>query len=156
MLFSYAPVEVASTTTGEIETYWRPTIPLVIHGETDIVLCSALVDSGADVSLIPKSIAVELGLKLQLCRGPAPIAFGGGTIQAYSTEAVLQLSDGSEDVAWLAQLLVFEADQAHEQNAILGHIGFFEFFRTTFDSRLHQLELQPNANGSFIELDDEA
>ena len=75
MLFSYTPVEVASATTGEI----------------DIVMCSALVDSGADISLIPKSVAETLGLKLQPCRGPAPIAFGGGAIKTYFTEAVLQV-----------------------------------------------------------------
>ncbi len=155
MLFSYAPVEVASATTGEIETYWRPIIPLVIHGEADIVLCSALVDSGADISLIPKSIAESLGLKLQPCHGPSPVAFGGGEIKTYSTEAVLQVSDGTEDVAWLARLLMFEADRSHEQNAILGHVGFFEFFRTTFDSRLNQLELQPSPQAKFIELDDD-
>lgn len=155
MLFSYAPVEVASTTTGEIETYWRPIIPLVIQGDADIVLCSALVDSGADISLIPKPIAETLGLKLQPCHGPSPIAFGGGAIKTYSTEAVLQISDGTDDVAWLARLLVFEADRTQEQNAILGHVGFFEFFRATFDSSLRQLELLPNANGKFIELDDE-
>ena len=143
MKFSYTPVAIRSADSGEPATQLRPMVPLVVHGDTDAVLCWALVDTGADNSFLPRSIAEALGLSLMPCRGPAPVAFGGGTVEAYYTDLILQLSDGTDEVAWPARMLVFDVDSPGDEIVILGHTGFLEHFRAMFEGQAGTLELEP-------------
>ena len=143
MKFWYTPVVIRSADTGEPATQLRPMVPLVVLGEVDAVLCSALVDTGADNSFLPRSIAEALGLLLTSCRGPAPVAFGGGIVETYYTDLVLQLGDGTDEVAWPARMLVFDVDSPSDEIIILGHTGFLEHFRATFDGQAGTLDLEP-------------
>lgn len=43
---------------------WRPVIPVKFRSEDNILSCEVLVDSGADVSLIPKRVGNYLGFTL--------------------------------------------------------------------------------------------
>ena len=142
MKFWYTPVLIRSADTGEAATLLRPMVPLVVHGDDDAVLCSALVDTGADNSFLPRSIAVSLGLELFPCLGPAPIAFGGGTVEAFYTDLVLQLGDGTDEVAWPARMLVFDVDSPGDEIIILGHTGFLEHVRAIFNGQAGTLELE--------------
>ena len=128
-------------------------VPLVVHGDEDVVLCSALVDTGADNSFLPRSIADVLGLTLVPCLGPAPVAFGGGAVEAYFTDLVLQLGDGIDEVAWPARILVFDVDNPSDEMIILGHTGFLEYFRATFDGQAGVLELDPLSTMPAIKLE---
>lgn len=43
---------------------WRPVIPVKLRNGDNILSCEVIVDSGADISLIPKGVGASLGFVL--------------------------------------------------------------------------------------------
>ena len=43
---------------------WRPVIPVKLRNQDNILSCEVLVDSGADITLIPKRVGTYLGFTL--------------------------------------------------------------------------------------------
>jgi hypothetical protein len=43
---------------------WRPVIPVKLRNQENILACEALVDSGADITLVPKGVGTYLGFTL--------------------------------------------------------------------------------------------
>lgn len=143
MKFWYTPVEIRSPDTNEKSTQLRPVIPLLVHGDDEATLCSALVDTGADNTFLPQSVADALNISLTPCEGPSPVAFGGGRVETFFSDVMLQISDGEEDCAWQARVLFFDAELTGDELVVLGQQGFLEHFRATFDGEAATLELKP-------------
>jgi hypothetical protein len=118
-----------------------PSIPVTLVGKAARYDVIGLLDSGADVSVIPKDMAELLGLDLE--RKPVEESRGiGGTVRSVST--VLQL--------------IVEAKRGHERYQItlpvnvlldgesppllLGRAGFFELFVITFDEDGQRISLK--------------
>jgi predicted aspartyl protease len=143
MKFWYTPVTTRTPDTNEEKTLLRPVIPLLVYGENDATLCSVLVDTGADNSFLPRSVADALKIPLASGEGPSPIAFGGGKVETFFSDVVLHITDGEDDCAWTARVLVFDSEDAGDELVVLGHQGFLEYFRVSFDGEAGTLELEP-------------
>lgn len=110
----------------------RPVLPIVLHGPTASFKTVALVDSGADVNVLPWHFGSMLGLVWQPEK--ATIQVAGVPNQAVATPVLLSLSFGSfSDVTQ-----AFAWCQSDTIPLVLGQTNFFMefdicFFRTRLE-----------------------
>lgn len=71
MRFNYTALLSSAPDTGEPVVIFRPEIRLTVHGPSGSGDFLALVDSGADNTILPESIARALGIPLTAGTGPA-------------------------------------------------------------------------------------
>ena len=94
----------------------------------------ALIDSGSTASYFFTSTPLS----------STPYTLGGvgdTKISAYGTKATLRLQSDGETFSWEANILLTN----HQTRAVLGYVGFFEFFTVKIDSESKILEITPNA-----------
>ena len=118
-----------------------PSIPVLFKGQSltgfQVV---ALVDSGADLSVIPRGLAEVLNVDLT---GPKQDSFGfGGKIVCIESKVSLTLIQNHEKVVLEIPILVSPDDNCPP---ILGRTGFFDSFKITFDNQNHHLTLKKNS-----------
>lgn len=143
MRFPYSVCIAPSVDTGDEIVVLRPEIPVRIHGPAGVVSVLALVDSGADNSIFPASVAVDLGITTTPGKGPGPMAFGGQQIALSFADVVLELNQEVSSVRWRARVYFAEFPDETEKSIILGHEGFLDYFTATFFGRDCILELIP-------------
>lgn len=93
-----------------------------------------LIDSGAVVSALPKTMAEDLGVDLTTLPRITIEGFAGQKTFAYKGEFVVKI--GKEEVA--IPVVFSENPQA---NNILGRIGFFDQFSIKFDAVTQQITI---------------
>jgi hypothetical protein len=98
-------------------------------------------DPGADDTVFPEAIAVAIGLNLT--QAPTGTAAGVGQVSATLryAEVLLRITDGHEYREWPARV-GFTAARLHRP--LLGFAGFLQFFTSTFEGDLEQVELTVN------------
>jgi len=113
----------------------RPILYVRVAGPRRGILLPMLVDSGADETLIPASIARALEIR----PGPevAPLSSFSGE-QLLAAVARVRLSFGGTAFGFESRLLFHE--QVHV--ACLGHRDFFNLHRVTFDASRAVFEIE--------------
>ncbi len=110
-----------------------PSIPLTIWGTGQRFEFVALLDSGADVSVIPKDVAELLGLNLS---GKQEEARGiGGKVPAVQTTINIELGRPHEKYNFNIPVKVILKDGEEEIPILLGRTGFFDKFIITFNQK---------------------
>jgi hypothetical protein len=103
----------------------------------DRVPVAAVVDSGADETLLPLQLAVELGLEsdLETAGSAAGVAstFATWRCRLAIRAQVLRYGLRGPEVAWGPELLLRPVF-AEPQVALLGRADFFPHFRITFET----------------------
>jgi hypothetical protein len=77
MRFDYTAIISSAPDTGEPVVIFRPEVRLVVRGPNGSGDFVALVDTGADNTIMPDTIARDLGIPLVAGKGPMAKAFGG-------------------------------------------------------------------------------
>ena len=114
-----------------------PSIPVLLK-EKEVVDTLALLDSGADISAIPKNFADTLGLDLSGEKSPE---FGiGGTVDAIDTTMSINVSKGHENYNFRIPVKVILGQ--YDFPMLLGRAGFFDRFRITFDQDQEKISLK--------------
>ena len=114
-----------------------PSIPILLKGEETIQVI-ALLDSGADISAIPKSTAEVLGLDLSWKR---TFAFGiGGKVDSIETEVNITLEKGHEKYSFAIPIKVILDD--YDLPILLDRNGFFNRFIISFDQNSEKVTLK--------------
>lgn len=132
MSFKYKIVKRPDNT--EVKT---PSIPILLSG-TDKFETIALIDSGADISAIPKAIAEILGLNISGEKSPA---FGvGGKVNAVDTKMTVSVEKGHEHYTFQIPVKVILDD--YDLPVLLGRAGFFENFIISFDQPNERVSLK--------------
>jgi len=144
MKFPYTLNIVPSIETGDEIVLLRPEVPLRVYGSTGHIDLLALVDTGADSSVFPLSIARDLGIETTRGTGPGATAFGGQRIALSFADVVLELSQDDTDIRWLARVHFADFPDGNETAVIVGHEGFLDYFTATFIGAECVLDLQPN------------
>jgi len=121
-------------------TVYSPALPLILQGPKAITRRMALVDTGADFTLLPHSLAIELGIAVERDRAIELSGVGHSTIEASPANVSFELRQGNESVRWKGR--AYFADQDY---LLLGNEGFLERFKATFDWSQKTLELVPTA-----------
>ena len=103
MRFDYTAIISASPDTGDPVVIFRPEVQIKVHGPKDSGDFLALVDTGADNTILPESIARDLEIPLITGKGPAATAFGGQEITLSYADVELDLVHPDEALRWLRE-----------------------------------------------------
>ncbi len=114
-----------------------PSIPITIKGKESFDTV-ALVDSGADISAIPKDIAEILGLDIS---GETSPAFGiGGKTDAIDTTMNIIVERGHEKYSFRIPVKIIMG--LYDFPVLLGRAGFFDKFVISFDQSNEKILLK--------------
>lgn len=114
-----------------------PSIPITLIGK-EIFDTIGLLDSGADISAMPKEIAEILGLELD---GKVDYAYGiGGRVRSTQTNINLVLHKGHERYTFNLPIKVILDD--YDFPLLLGRTGFFDRFIVIFDENQERVQLK--------------
>lgn len=117
-----------------------PMLPVVLKGPQNSFETSALLDSGADVSTIPKAVADILGLDISEA---VEKSFGiGGEVRTIKSEAELTVSKGHE--MYRMRLPVLVVVDPCDFGVLIGRRVFFDKFKITFDQKNLKFSLKKN------------
>ncbi|MEX0610644.1 MAG: hypothetical protein WD738_02330 [Pirellulales bacterium] len=144
MSFRYASYEVDPSPTVPSGVPYRPEVTIDVIGRRRIETIQALVDTGSDETVFPASLANAIGVQIDYASAGQASAVGGHTVQLVPGSVVLQITEGERKYRWQTVVGFLEVEQPEDEVALLGYAGFLEFFRATFDSQSHELELTPN------------
>jgi hypothetical protein len=144
MKFPYSGFLSKAQDSGEEIIIFRPEVPLRIHGNRGLVDIIALVDTGADNTILPLAIARELGIETRKAKGPVAVAFGGQQIPLSFADVKLELLAQDEALLWQARVQFFDFADVDSETLIVGHEGFLDFFTAIFDGEQTTLTLEPN------------
>ncbi len=143
MKFSYSS-SILSTDSGDFLVIYRPEIPVTIVGPSGRATYVALVDTGSDYTIFPKSVADCLAIPVHESTGPLPSVFGGHRVRLLVGDVLLKLELGGETLSWRTVVCFYEFASPDDEAVVLGHSGFLDYFTATFDGKLATLELTPN------------
>ena len=133
LTFKYKKVRRPNGT--EVKT---PSIPVTLIGPIARYDFIALLDSGADVSVVPRALAELLGLDLS---GKREESFGiGGIVSAVKTNLNIELGKGHEHHFIQLPVKVILTDD--DFPILLGRAGFFDKFVITFNQREERILLK--------------
>jgi hypothetical protein len=120
----------------------RPIISVTLIGPSDSRLREGLLDSGADDTIFPQSLAALLGLDLS----NAPVGWASTAtlmnVPLRYARLSLRITDGKEQREWPAWV-GFTSAKLHQP--LLGFAGFLQFFTATFHGDHEQIELTVNS-----------
>lgn len=106
-----------------------PSVPISLIGQNESLDTIALIDSGADVSVIPREMGELLGLDLT---GEFQYAFGvGGKVRTVERRIRLRISKDHESYTFEMPIKIII--DSYDMPPLLGRKGFFEHFEVTFD-----------------------
>lgn len=143
MQFPYRKLFDRDPMTGQLDLVQRPEIPLTIIGTQRRFTFRALVDSGADMTVLPVSLARTLRIPLAPSSRNGT-AFGGGEYRLMIGRVRLQVGTPNESVSWNTDLFFTEFESKRQETLILGQARFLEYFRATFDWEIGLLTLEAN------------
>ncbi len=101
-------------------------------------------DTGADNTILPESVARDLGIPMTRATGPAARAFGGQEISLFCADVELELARADGRLRSLAHVY-FPAAGMDKETIILGQQGFLDYFTATFMGEKRILDLEPSS-----------
>jgi hypothetical protein len=116
----------------------KPCILTVVHNKQHpekLVQIWAMIDSGADVSIIPGEICDVLGLKLDNGKEEMISGINKETIQTFLHDIVLEIGGWHFETQAL-----FSKDETCFP--VLGQLGFFDCFKVSLDYSKEEIELK--------------
>lgn len=118
-----------------------PTIPVILKGKSKTPIeVYALIDSGADISVIPKALAEVLDLDLS---GKEEKSFGiGGQINVKNTKMKITIQKHREKYDFVIPVQVVLTGE--EPPIILGRNGFFDKFVISINEQKQKIQLKRN------------
>jgi hypothetical protein len=132
--------ESSAIPSGEIA---RPEILIRIIGPNGVVEASGLIDTGADQVFLPIVLAEVLGIEFESQATEGARGAGGQELTVWPGEVELEIVNDGQSYRWLVQVGFIESEDDLAP-AYLGHAGFLEYFRATFDGDAQTVELTPN------------
>jgi hypothetical protein len=124
---------------------YRPVIPVRVIGPLGAKDLIALVDTGSDDTLLPRSVGDAVGAMIDDNQKSNVTGFGAQRVPVAPGDVELELSDGQDAYRWPATVSFVSFADPNDEIAVLGHAGFLEFFTATFDGGARTLELVANA-----------
>jgi hypothetical protein len=131
MIFPYLDVSHAHVIRS------KPIIPIGFHGRAGYRQIFALVDSGAEHSLLSLELIDSLGLPNEGAHAVDVIGVGGDASRGYLLDVEHQLRDHR----WMAPA-IFSDIVDLQSPMVLGQAGFFEFFTVTFKRRKSLMDIR--------------
>ena len=143
MRFPYKHISLSSAAIsfGRSMGTTSPILSVTLIGPSDSRLREGLLDSGADDTIFPESLAALLGVDLSNAPvGRATTATLANVPLRYA-RLTLRITDGKEQREW-PTWIGFTSAKLHQP--LLGFAGFLQFFTATFHGDREQVELTVN------------
>lgn len=119
---------------------FRPTVPIVFSYKSKLILTEAIVDSGADFTILPIEMAGALDISLDIQTKTIFHGAGSNPFTVYPSsveiEHILRQS-GFRPIQWKTKVFFAEL----QPGILLGQKGFLEKFKVTFDGPKKELEI---------------
>jgi len=141
MKFPYQRYEVEPSPAFSSGVVHRPEVPIRLIGPTGDALFLAIVDTGADGTILPKSIGDAIGVRLDEQESVLAAGFGGGHADVLPGRVELEVQQGGDRHRWAATVGFVDFSSPEDEHTILGHAGFLDYFFAAFDGERHELEL---------------
>jgi predicted aspartyl protease len=145
MRFSYREYLAQVPGSSDFRLFVRPIINIRIRGEDAEVHSDALVDTGADETLLPLSYAGALGVELDWDSSSQAEGISGEKLAIYYGDVEIEIEQDGERITWKTTVGFADFGSPSDEVAILGHGGCLEYFTATFDGEKAELELIPNS-----------
>jgi predicted aspartyl protease len=145
MKFSYREYVSIFPGTNDYRLILRPVMTIRVVGPNADARWDALVDSGADETLFPLSLADVLGVELDQELVSEAAGISGDRLKIQYGDVELRIESDTETVAWKTTVGFVDFGSARDEVIILGHGGCLDFFTAIFDGENAELELIPNA-----------
>ena len=143
MIFPYVRYELEPTRTIPSGEIYRPLIPIRIFGPNRSIQVLGLLDTGADHVFVSASLAEVLGIEASR-KTETACGAGGHEVAMWPGSVDIQIVQGRESYRWRT-LVGFLVGVDEPPIAYLGHVGFLEHFRASFDFGARSVELSPLA-----------
>lgn len=104
MRFPYSVNIGLAGDSDEFVAILRPEIPVHIHGPLGSAIVHALVDSGADQTILPLSVATRLGIETKPITGPGAKTFGSQEISLEYGDVDIELTESEDRLAYTCLL----------------------------------------------------
>lgn len=134
MRYKYRKINLSSPFSKKL--ILRPIIPISIQYQDKKVRYEALIDSGADFSILPLDLAKVLGIDSENSKEILFTGIDGDLVRGKIVEVNLIISDFGYKTK-----IVFA--EIHGTSGILGQLGFFDKFIVKFDLQKEDLEIKP-------------
>ena len=120
---------------------YRPTVPILLKNKSKFIYVEAIIDSGADCTILPIEIAGALDIKLDGRRKTNFHGAGNNTFPVYpslvSITHMLRQS-GFRTIGWKTKVFFAES----QPGILLGHKGFLERFKVTLDGKKKEVQIR--------------
>jgi hypothetical protein len=150
MIFPYASYEVSRSSTVPSGVVYRPEVVLCVYGNGRFKTIQALVDTGSDETILPYSLAMLLGIKLDKSAATLASGVGGHEVRLLPGVVELEISQAEESYRWRAIVAFLKTEDPDDEVALLGFAGFLEYFHATFDSESLVIRLSANGRMSAV------
>src|SRR5256885_14200040 len=114
MKFHYSSIISAVPGTADFVLLRRPEIPVTIIGRRASATYIALVDTGSDNTIFPRSVAKHLGISVKKVTGSLASVFGGARVQLLEGRATLRLESENESIEWKTHVCFFDFSSDEE------------------------------------------
>jgi hypothetical protein len=141
MTFPYQRYAVEASPVFSRGVVYRPEITLRIIGGAGDAIIHALVDTGADGTLFPRSIGEAIGATIYEKSTATVRGLGGEPLTVVAGEVEIEVADGDERHRWTMPVGFTSLQDPQDEVAILGHAGFLDYFEATFNGQGHELHL---------------
>lgn len=124
----------------------RPVITIRIAGPRTEARWDALVDTGADETLLPLALAELLGVDLDRSAIRQAVGISGNLLTINYGDVELEIANDDHLIRWHTTVGFVDFDATDEGVIVLGHGGCLDYFTATFNGEGAELELKPNAH----------
>ena len=144
MKFAYREYLTQLPGTSDFRLILRPVISIRIAGPRITGWWDALVDTGADETLLPRSLAELLEIELEEATSQA-IGITGDKLTVHYGEVEFHVANADDNVTWRTTVGFVEFKSSDDEVIVLGHGGFLDYFTAKFDGERAELKLTPNS-----------
>lgn len=116
-----------------------PSIPITFIGPSEALSVVAVVDSGADFSVLPKEVAEVLGLRLD--QNIEPCYGISGKIDAAEDHVRVKIQNSHESYSFNITVKILLSEEV-DIPVLIGRSGFFEEFEITFNESREKISLK--------------
>jgi hypothetical protein len=123
------------------KTRYRPIVPIRILAPSSLSPSDACLDSAADDTVFPPRIGASLGINLASAPRGQARGVGGMVVNVHYAPVSLLLSDGYETCEWTTTVGFSTVPMRW---ALLGHMGFLEYFDIQLLGARREVIIFPN------------